>query len=309
MKVLIVKNNFNKKLNWKKGIEWFEKNTPINLEIYEIDTDFNLSFRRVGNGTYSGVVASDFYNDLRKVVPEGKFHAVCLVYGNKAPGIRVSISEDETLYKDTDVIQVIKTDDGGKAFNHEMFHVFFHKLKRKGIKLHDPMDKAYVRGKVIAYYNNKDLDAKESNRTIAVDALKPHWNALETLSTPISVQSIISSISSVFKPKYEFFKESEIVGLKPELVSLLDKARKLAGIPFVITSGLRTEDKNEAVGGVKDSSHLRGEAVDLLADTPEKKHKILQALLTVGFKRIGIYPRHLHCDISKDKPQSIFVGK
>jgi len=118
---------------------------------------------------------------------------------------------------------------------------------------------------------------------------------------------IPNEIKEEFKAKwiYKYFKPNEVIGLKDELISLLDKARDLAGIPFKITSGLRTDDKNEQVGGVADSSHKLGMAVDILTDTSAKRFKILKALLDVGFTRIGIYKTHIHCDIDKTKPQGV----
>ena len=61
---------------------------------------------------------------------------------------------------------------------------------------------------------------------------------------------------------YKYFKEKEIVGLNTGLVEMLDKAREIAGIPFIITSGVRTPKQNEDAGGVNDSSHRKGLAVD-----------------------------------------------
>lgn len=110
----------------------------------------------------------------------------------------------------------------------------------------------------------------------------------------------------VKKQKYKYFKDSEILGLKTELVEKLDKARGIAGIPFVINSGYRTMSKNEDVGGVEDSSHIYGEAVDLRARNSNEHFIITKALMEVGFNRISRkYPNHIHVDISKDKPQNV----
>lgn len=303
-KVLLVKNRLTKKFTYKKGIEWFKKNTPIDMQIEEIVTDFDLSFRNVANNTFSGVVATDYYKHLQTLIPEGKYNCVCLVYGNKAPGIRVSIAENTPLYPDTDVVQVVTNDDG-KTLNHELFHIFFRKLDRNGISLMDPMDVALVKGVPKPYYNDKNLDAKESNRTIALDQLKHYWSIIESISKP---KTILETITEVFTPKkkYKYFSDSEIIGLKPELVEMLDRAREKAGIAFVINSGYRSEEKNESVGGVKDSSHTKGEAVDLRARNSTEHFKITKALMDVGFTRISrSYPSHIHVDISGDKPQNV----
>lgn len=99
MKVLLIKNRYTKKLDWKRGIQYFADKTPLKLEITELNTDFDFTFKPVGNATYNGVVVGgDYYKKLRSVVPEGVYDVVCLVYGNKADGIRVGYAEDEPLY-------------------------------------------------------------------------------------------------------------------------------------------------------------------------------------------------------------------
>lgn len=104
---------------------------------------------------------------------------------------------------------------------------------------------------------------------------------------------------------WRYFKDSEVIGLEPELVSKLDSARHIAGVPFVITSGRRTVDENEKATGVDRSAHIKGLAVDLrLPDSPESLARFLMvnALLQAGFKRVGVYDHHLHCDIDNSLP-------
>lgn len=101
---------------------------------------------------------------------------------------------------------------------------------------------------------------------------------------------------------YKYFKPEEIVGLDPRLVEMLDKAREIAGVPFVITSGLRSAEHNAEVGGVKNSSHLLGLAVDLKVRDTNSGGKMLLALAAVGFKRFGFYgDNHIHVDIDPNK--------
>lgn len=104
---------------------------------------------------------------------------------------------------------------------------------------------------------------------------------------------------------YKFFKDSEVVGLQIKLVQMLDRAREYAGVPFIITSGLRTQEHNNEVGGVKESSHLKGLAVDLKCETSANRFKIIIGLIALGFKRIGIYEKHIHADIDTLKPQEV----
>lgn len=103
----------------------------------------------------------------------------------------------------------------------------------------------------------------------------------------------------------KYFKENEIIRLNATLVSMLDTARSLAEIPFIITSGFRTPEQNSQAGGVSDSAHLKGLAVDLRCKTDNDRYLIVKSLLKAGFKRIEIAPRHIHTDIDTVKSQEI----
>jgi zinc D-Ala-D-Ala carboxypeptidase len=76
------------------------------------------------------------------------------------------------------------------------------------------------------------------------------------------------------------------------------------------TSGKRTVQENEAAGGVDASAHIKGVAVDLACASSRNRMKMVSALIVAGFKRIGVYDRHLHADCDPDLPQEVmWVGK
>lgn len=97
--------------------------------------------------------------------------------------------------------------------------------------------------------------------------------------------------------------------ISDELVNMLDNARELAGVPFMVTSGCRCEKHNKASKGKPDSAHLTGLAADIAAPV-EKRHTILAALINVGFLRIGISfdNSFIHVDIDKSKPTPRVFG-
>lgn len=88
---------------------------------------------------------------------------------------------------------------------------------------------------------------------------------------------------------WRYFAEKEVKCLEPELVAMLDRARHIAGIPFIITSGFRTAESNFVAGGKDNSAHLRGLAVDIRCDDSRSASLIKRALYEVGFRRVGNY--------------------
>ena len=92
------------------------------------------------------------------------------------------------------------------------------------------------------------------------------------------------------------------------LLVRLQIARDIAKIPFRIHSWTRCVAHNKAVGGREDSEHLTGEAVDIDCPSPWHRHRILRALVLVGFPRIGIGANFIHAGISKSKaPELIYL--
>ena len=67
--------------------------------------------------------------------------------------------------------------------------------------------------------------------------------------------------------KYEDFDSPDVRGsgliTHVDLIKMLDKARSIYGKPIYVTSGYRTELHNKEVGGVSNSSHLKGLAADI----------------------------------------------
>jgi hypothetical protein len=87
-------------------------------------------------------------------------------------------------------------------------------------------------------------------------------------------------------------------------IEKLQEARTRAKIPFVITSGARCPAHNQAVGGVTNSPHLttrKNLASDIETKTVHFRFVILEALLFVGFTRIGIKEECLHVDEDPNK--------
>lgn len=115
-------------------------------------------------------------------------------------------------------------------------------------------------------------------------------------------------------PQVEYFHHSEFdspdiknsgILMDNDFILLLNEARKSAGIPFIINSGYRSKSHNKKIGGVKDSSHLKGLAVDIKCINSRDRYIIIKALLDCGFHRIGINKSYIHVDMDESKKHSV----
>lgn len=75
-----------------------------------------------------------------------------------------------------------------------------------------------------------------------------------------------------------------------------DELRVRFGKPLIVASGYRTPERNAQVGGVKNSSHLLGYAVDWKNITDEEMIAFLDAAWDAGWRRFGIMSTGIHTD-------------
>lgn len=108
-----------------------------------------------------------------------------------------------------------------------------------------------------------------------------------------------------YKPK--FFTEDEfqkvhcsIADIDPDALACLDYARKIAGIPFVITSAYRSKEHELSKGRTGNSAHTRGRAFDIACTSDRDRALIVSAALKAGFTRIGIAKTFIHMDKDYD---------
>lgn len=102
----------------------------------------------------------------------------------------------------------------------------------------------------------------------------------------------------------KYFKEIEY-NMNEDFLAKLDKAREFANIPFIINSAYRSPEQNARVGGKPNSSHLRGLAVDIRANDSSTRYIVLNALINVGFNRIGVASSFIHVDDDKEKSNNV----
>jgi len=80
-----------------------------------------------------------------------------------------------------------------------------------------------------------------------------------------------------------------------DLVSYLQELRDLYGHPIKITSAYRCPNHNENVGGVLNSSHVKGWAADLQCDSLPILEEIIDQMFSE--KSLGVYDVFIHTDI------------
>jgi len=94
------------------------------------------------------------------------------------------------------------------------------------------------------------------------------------------------------------YKEED---LHPKLIASIYNIERICQQELVITSGKRTNSK----------AHKKGKAIDIRCSTSTLRFHIIDAALSEGFMRIGIYDRHIHLDLEMDNyPQCVmWMGK
>ena len=320
MKIAILKNKgvndkfVEKEIENLKYFSNINKNFALNNIPYTvtvIETDFDVKIKQKGkakDGQTGYTLKSlpeiplgyDFVAIMYDGVPMFKKNTGNFAYSRREPINGSFITE-------------IPDGSNDHVLPHELMHLIGKKLKSLGHSVIDQMDSTIVDGQLIPYYKNNVPESHLGNYHVTLLSYNPFTKYLNEpkdfmSSLPKAVLELIKSflaINAAKKPKYKNFSELEVKGLEHEFVLLLDKARDIAGIPFVINSGFRTPEHNKRVGGVANSAHLSGLAVDLRARTGAETYGIIKAAMEVGIKRIGINrAKHfVHLDINySDKP-------
>jgi len=97
----------------------------------------------------------------------------------------------------------------------------------------------------------------------------------------------------------KYFKEIEYK-MDKDFLAKLDDAREFAGVPFFINSAYRSPEHPESIKNPT-SSHIKGLAVDIRVRDSKTRYIVLDALMHVGFNRIGIADTFIHVDDDRNK--------
>lgn len=87
------------------------------------------------------------------------------------------------------------------------------------------------------------------------------------------------------------------------LIAVLENLRAKIGRPITINSGGRCVYHNHQVGGVPNSAHTRGTAVDIACYGGEDRWKIVKLALSAGIHGVGIAQGFIHLDVDDLLPR------
>jgi len=93
--------------------------------------------------------------------------------------------------------------------------------------------------------------------------------------------------------------------LDERFLERLNRARRIADIPFKVNRAFSCVTHNRKIGGSPTSSHLDGLAVDIHCTSSIKRFIIMDALIKSGITRIGVYDNFIHADYDLSKPQKV----
>ena len=105
----------------------------------------------------------------------------------------------------------------------------------------------------------------------------------------------------------KYFTDEETINLTDDLCQKIDKMREMFGYPIMMTSGYRTPEHNAEIGGVADSAHVKGMAVDIAVPSDQfMREKLAWAIGCAQLIRVEDALRHWHVDVDYSKPTPAF---
>ena len=93
--------------------------------------------------------------------------------------------------------------------------------------------------------------------------------------------------------------------MKQSTMTKLDSARDIAGIPLVMTCAFRSSAWDRAKGRTGTGAHTTGYAVDIKCLSDATRWRVVNALIAVGFRRIGVAKTFIHADNSPNHAQEV----
>jgi len=99
------------------------------------------------------------------------------------------------------------------------------------------------------------------------------------------------------------------LSVRDDFLILLEALRAMVGLPLPISSGARCDEYNKKIGGVENSRHIFGVAVDITCTTSEFRSLIIRSAIALGMYGFGIAEGFVHIDIRhKDRSRLWLYG-
>lgn len=134
----------------------------------------------------------------------------------------------------------------------------------------------------------------------------PSWEQIKEHHDKLRIQGGWTNPDTGMKPMHEGW--TRVNPVVKVLVMRLQKAAKEEGIIssyLILNSGFRNQQYNTKVGGVKQSQHLSGNAVDLTWPGFNPRSEALLQFVSLarreGFRGIGYYNNFIHLDIGPER--------
>ena len=93
--------------------------------------------------------------------------------------------------------------------------------------------------------------------------------------------------------------------------NILQPTRDLYGKAILVNSGFRNKKVNDAVGGKKNSQHLKGEAVDITTQNINDLEEIVQIIKMFDFDQMIVYDTFIHVSLklNNNRNQLIYLNE
>ncbi len=134
------------------------------------------------------------------------------------------------------------------------------------------------------------------------------WNTIAYIKSETDKKKIDKHIKKV-EGKYKYFNSKESYKINPDFMKIIDKIRGELGRPMIIRSGFRTKAHNKAIGGVINSRHLSGNAIDVKRLDGKFAYDLIGLAYKYNIYGIEIATGHIHLDYRPKKDRATFYGR
>ena len=97
-----------------------------------------------------------------------------------------------------------------------------------------------------------------------------------------TMSEMLRSDTAIKKKIWNGANREQEQNLQALMSVILEPLRQRYGKPITVSSGFRNEAVNKAVGGVKNSQHMKGEAADIDTGSKAENRKLMKMIVELG---------------------------